>query len=107
MGISRDADEVSAVFEPPGDSSGDKLIEEFGVAREQIQAVLRFVAHSNEALAPDPDRVSFVGGVPALHPRTGTKVAAMIHNRQHASEAAFMARQRSLVVYICNRGIYA
>ena len=30
----------------------DELVEEFGVSREQVQAVLQFVAASAEALAP-------------------------------------------------------
>ena len=32
--------------------SGDELVEEFGVTREQVQVVLQFAAHSAEA--PDP-----------------------------------------------------
>ena len=45
---------VSAVFENLQDMNVEELIEEFGVTREQVQAVLQFVAHSTEA--------------PALHP---------------------------------------
>ena len=40
---------VSAVFENLQDMSVDELVEEFGVTREQVQAVLQFVAHSTEA----------------------------------------------------------
>jgi uncharacterized protein (DUF433 family) len=45
---------VSAVFENLQDMSVDELVEEFGVTREQVQAVLQFVAHSTEAPAPRP-----------------------------------------------------
>ena len=45
---------VSTVFENLQDMSVDELIEEFGVTREQVQAVLQFVAHSTEAPAPRP-----------------------------------------------------
>ncbi len=45
---------VSAVFENLQDMSVNELIEEFGVTREQIQAVLQFAAHSAEALIPRP-----------------------------------------------------
>lgn len=37
---------ISTVFENLQDMSVDELIEEFGVTREQVQAVLRFAAHS-------------------------------------------------------------
>jgi len=40
---------VSTVFENLEDMSVDELIEEFGVTREQVQAVLEFAAHSAEA----------------------------------------------------------
>ncbi len=40
---------VSTVFENLQDMSVDELIEEFGVTREQVQAVLEFAAHSAEA----------------------------------------------------------
>jgi uncharacterized protein (DUF433 family) len=42
------------VFENLEDMSVDELIEEFGVTREQVQAVLEFAAHSAEALQPRP-----------------------------------------------------
>jgi uncharacterized protein (DUF433 family) len=42
---------VSTVFENLEDMSVDELIEEFGVTREQVQAVLEFAAHSAEAPA--------------------------------------------------------
>ena len=47
---------VSTVFENLQDMSVDELVEEFGVTREQVEAVLEFVAHSLEAptlTAPD------------------------------------------------------
>lgn len=40
---------VSAVFENLQDMSVDELIEEFGVTREQVEAVLQFAARSVEA----------------------------------------------------------
>jgi uncharacterized protein (DUF433 family) len=40
---------VAAVFENLQDMSIDELSEEFGVTREQVQAVLQFAAHSAEA----------------------------------------------------------
>jgi uncharacterized protein (DUF433 family) len=40
---------VSTVFENLLDMSVDELIAEFGVTREQVQAVLQFAAHSTEA----------------------------------------------------------
>ena len=43
---------VSAVFENLQDMSVDELVEEFGVTREQVQAVLAFAAHSTEAPRP-------------------------------------------------------
>ena len=43
---------VSLVFENLQDMSLEELVEEFGVTREQVQAVLRFVAASAEAPAP-------------------------------------------------------
>jgi uncharacterized protein (DUF433 family) len=42
---------VSVVFENLQDMSVEELVEEFGVTREQVQAVLQFVAHSTEASA--------------------------------------------------------
>src|ERR1035437_7311704 len=45
---------VSTVFENLQDMSVDELVEEFGVTREQVQAVLQFAAHSAEAPAPRP-----------------------------------------------------
>lgn len=42
---------VSAVFDNLPDMSLDELIDEFGVTREQVQAVLEFAAHSTEAPA--------------------------------------------------------
>ena len=40
---------VSTVFENLQDMSVDELIEEFGVTREQVEAVLQFVAQTAEA----------------------------------------------------------
>jgi uncharacterized protein (DUF433 family) len=45
---------VSTVFENLQDMSIDELVEEFGVTREQVQAVLQFAAHSTEAEASLP-----------------------------------------------------
>ncbi len=43
---------VATVFENLQDMSVDELVEEFGVTREQVQAVLKFAAQSAEAPAP-------------------------------------------------------
>lgn len=40
---------VSTIFENLQDMSIDELIDEFGVTREQVEAVLQFAAHSAEA----------------------------------------------------------
>lgn len=40
---------VSAVFENLQDMSIDKLVEEFGVTREQVKAILQFAALTAEA----------------------------------------------------------
>jgi len=40
------------VFENLQDMSVDELVQEFGVTREQVQAVLQFAAHSTEAQSP-------------------------------------------------------
>jgi uncharacterized protein (DUF433 family) len=45
---------VATVFENLEDMTVDELVEEFGVTREQVRAVLEFAAQSTEA--------------PALHP---------------------------------------
>ena len=42
---------VSTVFENLQDMSVDDLVEEFGVTREQVQAVLQFAAHTKEVPA--------------------------------------------------------
>ena len=42
------------MFENLGDMAIDELIEEFGVTREQVQAVLEFAAQSAEAPNPRP-----------------------------------------------------
>jgi len=46
---------VSTVFENLQDMSVDQLTQEFGVTREQVEAVLQFAAQSAEATAA-PDR---------------------------------------------------
>jgi len=40
---------VSTVFENLQDMSVDELVEEFGVTREQVQAVLQFAAQTADA----------------------------------------------------------
>ena len=45
---------VATVFENLQDMSIDELVEEFGVTREQVQAVLQFAAHSTEAAVRRP-----------------------------------------------------
>jgi len=45
---------VSTVFENLQDMSVDELVEEFGVTREQVEAVLQFAAQSAEVPAPRP-----------------------------------------------------
>jgi uncharacterized protein (DUF433 family) len=42
---------VSVVFENLQDMTVDELVDEFGLTREQIQAVLQFAAQSTEAVA--------------------------------------------------------
>ena len=42
---------VSTVFENLQDMSVDELVEEFGVTREQVQAVLQFAAHTADVPA--------------------------------------------------------
>ena len=43
---------VSTVFENLQDMSVDELVEEFGVTREQVRAVLQFAAHSVDPEVP-------------------------------------------------------
>ena len=43
---------VSTVFKNLQDMIVEELIEEFGVTREQVEAVLQFVARSTEAPTP-------------------------------------------------------
>jgi uncharacterized protein (DUF433 family) len=45
---------IATVFENLQDMNVDELVEEFGVTREQVQAVLKFAAHSAEAPTPRP-----------------------------------------------------
>lgn len=45
---------VSTVFENLQDMSVDELMQEFGVTREQVEAVLQFAARSAEAPVPHP-----------------------------------------------------
>jgi uncharacterized protein (DUF433 family) len=42
---------ISTVFENLQDMSVDELVAEFGVTREQVEAVLEFVARSSQAPA--------------------------------------------------------
>jgi uncharacterized protein (DUF433 family) len=46
---------ISTVFENIEDMSVDELIEEFGVTREQVHAVLAFAAQSAEPVIPAPN----------------------------------------------------
>jgi uncharacterized protein (DUF433 family) len=43
---------VATVFENLQDMTVDELVEEFGVTREQVEAVLQFAARSTEAPVP-------------------------------------------------------
>ena len=43
---------VSTVFENLQDMSVDELVEEFGVTRDQVQAVLQFAAHTADVPVP-------------------------------------------------------
>ncbi len=43
---------VSLVFENLQDMSIDELVEEFGITRKQVEAVLEFVAQSAQSRAP-------------------------------------------------------
>ena len=45
---------VSTVFENLQDMSVDELVEEFGVTREQVHAVLQFAAQSTQAPVMHP-----------------------------------------------------
>jgi uncharacterized protein (DUF433 family) len=45
---------VSAVFENLQDMTVEELVEEFGVTREQVQAVLGFAAQSTETSLSQP-----------------------------------------------------
>ena len=45
---------VSAVFENLQDMTVEQLIQEFGVTREQVEAVLQFAAQSTEAPVAAP-----------------------------------------------------
>jgi uncharacterized protein (DUF433 family) len=45
---------VSTVFENLQDMTVDELVEEFGVTREQVEAVLQCAAHTAEAPASLP-----------------------------------------------------
>jgi uncharacterized protein (DUF433 family) len=46
---------VAVVFENLQDMSVDEVIDEFGVTREQVQAVLQFAARSTEASIRRPE----------------------------------------------------
>lgn len=43
---------VATIFENLQDMSVEEVVEEFGVTREQVQAVLEFAAHSTETPVP-------------------------------------------------------
>lgn len=45
---------VSTVFENIEDMSVDELVDEFGLTREQVHAVLQFAAHSAETNSTGP-----------------------------------------------------
>lgn len=45
---------ISTVFENIEDMSVDELVEEFGVTREQVHAVLQFAARSAESTTNQP-----------------------------------------------------
>jgi uncharacterized protein (DUF433 family) len=45
---------VATVFDNLQDMGVDELVEEFGVTREQVKAVLQFAAHSAETRDPHP-----------------------------------------------------
>ena len=45
---------VAMVFENLQDMSVNELVEEFGVTRRQVEAVLQFAARSTEAPVPHP-----------------------------------------------------
>jgi uncharacterized protein (DUF433 family) len=45
---------ISTVFENIEDMTVDDLVEEFGVTREQVHAVLQFAAHSAETNSTGP-----------------------------------------------------
>jgi uncharacterized protein (DUF433 family) len=45
---------VATVFENLQDMTIDELVEEFGVTRQQVEAVLQFAAHSTETASPLP-----------------------------------------------------
>jgi uncharacterized protein (DUF433 family) len=58
---------VSTVFENLQDMNVDEMVEEFGVTREQVQAVLQFAAHTAEApatVALSPTRRALSCGSP-------------------------------------------
>jgi uncharacterized protein (DUF433 family) len=45
---------ISTVFENIEDMTVEELVEEFGVTREQVHAVLQFAAHSAETNSTGP-----------------------------------------------------
>jgi uncharacterized protein (DUF433 family) len=47
---------LSTVFENIQDMSVDELVDEFGLTREQVRAVLAFATHGAEAQAAHPYR---------------------------------------------------
>jgi uncharacterized protein (DUF433 family) len=61
---------ISTVFENIQDMNVEELIQEFGVTREQVQAVLEFAAQSAEA----PSTAEIVAAVNAAAPGSLTEV---------------------------------
>jgi hypothetical protein len=53
MGLSRNRTPISVVFENLQDMSVEELVEEVDVTREQIKAVLDFVAQSLDTSVPE------------------------------------------------------
>src|SRR3984957_86498 len=49
---------VSTVFENLQDMNVDELVEEFGVTREQVQAVLQFAAQTAEVPPPEKENLT-------------------------------------------------
>jgi uncharacterized protein (DUF433 family) len=76
---------VATVFENLQDMSVDELVEEFGVTREQVQAVVTFAAHSAEAPAPPAINACSFRQWHAAHPCPLSDRSASFENRQTAT----------------------